>query len=176
MSTRSLLIALVSLSLAVLGQVARADGNAIRGSVKGPNGKALAGAEVRAQRIDAKGAVAVTTTNAKGEYAFSGLTPGAYKVVTVINKVPKAVASIRTRTTGWVRADFDLSATGKPTKKRMIWVAGETGSHIGGGHWESVDDTNTGQGASAMERVQGTVLTNPGNGLNATAGRSGPGN
>ena len=176
MSTRSLFIALVSLALTALSHNARAEGNAIRGYVKGTNGKGVAGAEVRAERIDAKGPMVVATTNGKGDYTFTNLTPGAYKVTAVINKVPRSVASIRTRTTGFVRVDFDLNAKAKVVgKKRMVWVPGETGTHIGGGHWESVDDSNTGQGASSMERVQGTVLTTPGNGLNQAGGVSGPG-
>jgi len=167
MSTRSTLIALLSLSLAVVGQSARAEGNAIQGIVKGTDGKALAGAEVRAERLDAKGPVVVATTNAKGEYNFKGLTPGKYKVVSVLNKRPVSQAAIATRTNGAVRVDFDLTAKKTAGKKRMVWVAGETGTHIGGGHWEAVDDTNTGHGASSVQRVDGSILTTPGQGLNA---------
>ena len=116
----------------------------------------------------------MTTTNGKGEYSFHNLDLAAYKVVTVINKVPKQVASIRTRTTAWVRVDFDLAATAKvATKKRMIWVAGETGTHIGSGHWEEVDDVNAGKGASAVERLDGAALRTQ-NILNPAGGVSGP--
>ena len=175
MSTRSTLIALLSLSLAVVGQNARAEGNAIRGSVKGTDGKALAGAEVRAERLDAKGPVVVATTNAKGEYNFKGLTPGKYKVVTVLNKRPVSQAAIATSTTAAVRVDFDLTAKKVAGKKRMVWVAGETGTHIGGGHWEAVDDTNTGHGTSSMQRVDGSILNTPGQGLGGAQGVAGPG-
>ena len=174
-TTRLTLVALVSLGLAAFGQSVHAEGNAIKGFVKGPDGKVLAGAEVRAERIDAKGPAVVTTTNNKGEYNFKGLNPGAYKVVAVINKVPKSQTSIRTRTTESVRVDFDLTAKKPAGKKRMVWVAGETGTHIGGGHWEAVDDTNTGHGSSSMQRVDGQILTTPGNGLNPAGGVSGPG-
>ena len=169
-------IALILLGLGFTQQNARAEAFAIRGFVKGTDGKFLTGAEVRAQRIDGKGPVLVTATDKKGEYSFKGLSEGAYKITAVVNKAPKSVASIRTRATGWVRVDFDLRATAaKPAHKRMVWVAGETGSHIGGGHWEEVDDTNTGKGASAMERLDGrSVLTMPGNGLNPAGGASGP--
>src|SRR6266576_6481445 len=165
MSTRSTVIALLGLGLVSIAS-ARAEGLAIKGQVKGADGKPLAGAEVQAQRLDGKGAAVVTTTNGKGEYSFRNLELAAYKVVTVINKVPKQVASIRTRTTAWVRVDFDLAATAKvATKKRMIWVAGETGTHIGSGHWESIEDTNTGTGASAVQRIDGSVLNAPQSGL-----------
>jgi hypothetical protein len=178
MSIRHPFIALVLLSLILIGGRAYAgDGLAIRGLVKGTDGKALAGAEVRAQRLDGKGPVAVATTNAKGEYVFRGLTLAAYKVTAVINKVPKSVASINTRATAGVRVDFDLGAKASKGSghKRMVWVAGDTGSHIGGGHWETIDDATTGTGASAMERLDGSIMTQPGNGLNPVGGSSGPG-
>ncbi|HEY4281890.1 MAG TPA: carboxypeptidase-like regulatory domain-containing protein [Chthoniobacterales bacterium] len=177
MSIRHLFIALVLLSLVVSGRAFAGEGLAIRGSVKGSDSKPLSGAEVRAQRLDGKGPVSVAKTDAKGEYAFRGLTLAAYKITMVLNKVPKAVASINTRATGWVRADFDLGAAASKNgagHKRMIWVAGETGTHIGGGHWETVNDTNTGKGASSMERVDGTVLTTPGNVLSPASAGSGP--
>ena len=177
MSTRATLIALITLSLAFLSQTVHADGLAIRGTVKGTDGKLLAGAEVRAQRLDGKGPVTVATTNAKGEFSFTKLTLGAYKVTAVVNKVPKSVTSINTRAEGWVRVDFDLAATAKKTShKRMVWVPNsETGSHIGGGHWEAVDDTNTGHGASSMERVDGSVVNTPNSGVYFGSSASGPG-
>jgi len=48
-------------------------------------------------------------------------------------------------------------------------------THIGGGHWEAVDDTNTGHGASSVQRVDGAILTTPGQGLGGANGVSGPG-
>jgi len=177
MFIRSTVIALALLGLGVTAQNAHAGGLGIRGSVIGADGKALAGAEVRAQRLDVKGPVIAVTTNAKGEYSFKGLSEGAYKVIAVINKVPKSVASVRTRPAGWVRVDFDLRATAaKPAHKRLVWVAGETGTHIGSGHWEEVDDSNTGKGASAMERLDGHAVNVPGNTLNPVGGMSGPSN
>jgi carboxypeptidase family protein len=175
MSTRSTIIALISLGLASMA-TAHADGLAIRGTVKGTDGKLLAGAEVRAERLDHKGSAVVTKTDGKGEYNFKGLDLGAYKVTTIVNKVPKSAANVRTRATGWVRVDFDLKALAANkagTHKRQIWVSGETGSHIGGGHWETVDEPNTGTGASAMERVDGAALRTS-NELNPAGGASGP--
>ena len=176
MSTRSTIIAALFLGLAAIGN-AHAEGQAIRGTVKGADGKLLAGAEVRAQRLDGKGSALVTTTNAKGEYTFRGLDLAGYKVTAVLNKVPKSVVSINTRKTSWVAVDFDLrSNPGKAArKKRLVWVAGETGTHIGGGHWEEVDEPTTGKGASAMERIDGRSLNTPGNVLNPTGGVAGPG-
>jgi hypothetical protein len=179
MSTRSTLIALISLGLVAAGPRLHAEGNAIKGSVKGSDGKLMANAEVQVQAIDknghGKGPLVSATTNSKGEYSFRGLNSGTYKVVAVINKVPKSQAAIATKTTGWVRVDFDLTAKKTAGKKRMVWVAGETGTHIGGGHWEAVDDTNTGEHASSMERVSGSILNTPGQGLSGNNAATGPG-
>jgi len=178
MSIRSLGFALILLALGFITQAAFAEAPGIRGTVKGTDGKPLAGAEVRAQRVDQKGPVLSTTTNAEGEYCLRNLDAAAYAVTSVINKKPQKVASIKTRTTGWVRVDFDLKTTAgvkKATRKRMVWVAGETGTHIGGGHWEEVDDATAGQGTSAVEKVDGRALNAPNNVLNPTGGVAGPG-
>ena len=172
MSTRSTVIALLLLGLGSIATV-RADALAIRGSIKGTDGKALAGAEVRVQRIDAKGPAVVAKTNAKGEYSFTGLAQGAYKVTAVVNKVAKSEASIRTTQKGWSRVDFDLSSKNKVvSKKRMVWVAGETGTHIGSGHWEAVEDSTTGVGAASSQRLDAAALRTQ-NTLNQLGGRSG---
>ena len=178
MSIRSLGFALILLALGFITQAAFADAPGIRGTVKGADGKPLAGAEVRAQRVDQKGKVLSTTTNAKGEYSLTNLDATSYAVTSVINKKPQQVASIKTRATGWVRVDFDLRANAgskKATRKRMVWVAGETGTHIGGGHWETVEEPATGSGTSAVERVDGSALNAPNNMLNPTGGVAGPG-
>jgi hypothetical protein len=181
MSNRSTVIGLVSLGLIFMAGISRADGLAIRGTVIGTDGKPLSGAEVRAEGTDRKASVVVTKTDAKGHYNFKGLTLGTYRVTAFVNKVPRSVASINTRNNGWVEANFNLSLTAtqsgqaKP-KKRYVWVSGETGTHIGGGHWEAVDDANVGTGASAMQRVDGAVLSLPNSGaLNPAGGVSGPG-
>lgn len=174
MSTRSTVIALLCLGLGSIASV-RAEGLAIKGQVKGTDGKPLAGAEIRAQRADGKGPVLTTTTDSKGEYTLRKLDLAPYALTTVINKVPKQVVSIKTRSTAWVRADFDLAATAKvPKRTRMVWVAGETGTHIGSGHWETVEETSSGAGANPVQRIDGAILANP-NALNPAAGRSGPG-
>ena len=179
MVIRSSVIALVLLALAATTGTTLADGGAMRGIIKGTDGKPVVGAEVRAQRLDGKGAVTVAKTDAKGEYQFQGLELTAYKVTAVINKVPKSVASAKTSSKGWVRVDFDLSATaGKGGQKRRVWVPNDaTGSHIGGGHWVEVTDTpnsSTNAGSNPVERIDGSILANP-NGLNPAGGVSGPG-
>jgi hypothetical protein len=122
MFTRSTVFALLCLGIGSIAS-ARAEGLAIKGQVKGTDGKPLAGAEVRAQRVDGKGPILSTATDAKGEYTLRKLDLAAYAITSVINKKPVQVASIKTRQTAWVRVDFDLSATAKqPKRKRQVWT------------------------------------------------------
>ena len=98
-----------------IASLARADNKSIQGTVLGPNGKPLAGAEVRANRLNDSGNAIVgkpvngkTSTN--GQYVFTNLPAGVYQVLVAVNGVPKSQAKIKTRTDGYVRVDFDLRA------------------------------------------------------------------
>jgi Carboxypeptidase regulatory-like domain len=105
----------VSIALLFLCSSALADNKSIQGTVTGTDGKPLADAEVRVERLDAKAAPALTKTDAKGQYAFKRLPAGAYAITAVVKSVPKSRATVRTRNDGWVRVDFDLrmAANGK---------------------------------------------------------------
>ncbi|MEY2440122.1 MAG: hypothetical protein QOI34_1507 [Verrucomicrobiota bacterium] len=158
MRTPPSIVALVLLSLALITTGARADTVSIQGDVRAPDGKALSGGDVKIERVDAQASIANTQTDAKGHYSFRGLPIGTYKLTVWTDKKPKSVARIKTRNDGWVRVDFDLSATaGKPGKsgKRKIWVPSEPGSHIAG-RWVEVDDNN--QGTSSRDTIQGQDL------------------
>jgi hypothetical protein len=130
-----------------------ADNKSIQGTVTGSDGNPLGGAEVRAERLDAKAAPALTKTDAKGQYVFKGLPAGAYAVTAIVKTVPKSRASVRTRSDGWAKVDFDLRtpANGKNTKKRYVWVNGAPGTHIGG-HWVEVEQAAN-QGPSRVETI-----------------------
>jgi len=91
-----------------LGSSAFAGNKSIQGSVIGTNGKPLAGAEVRADRSDAKSPSALTKTDAKGQYIFKDLPAGSYSITASVNGVPKSRATVKTQTNGWVEVDFDL--------------------------------------------------------------------
>jgi hypothetical protein len=181
MSNRQILFGLALILFVALNGMAWAGGGSIRGTVLGTDGKPLAGAEVRAEKADGKGAAAVAKTDAKGQYSLNGLGVGMYKVTAVVNNVPKSVAAVGTRDKRWAQADFNLSLTANKSaqlakkKKRYVWVPGDTGSHIGGGHWEAVEDAATGTGASATERIDGNALRVPNSVLSPAAGVSGPG-
>src|SRR5437763_12949691 len=84
MSTRYAVIAVLCLGLGAIAS-ARAEGLAMKGQVKGTDGRPLDGAEVRAQRVDTKGSVLVTKTDGKGEYSFRKLDLAQYALPSVIN-------------------------------------------------------------------------------------------
>jgi hypothetical protein len=99
---------LVVFALLFTSGSAWADNKSIQGTVIGSDGNRLAGAEMRAERLDAKTAAAQTKTDAKGQYVFKGLPAGAYAITAIVKNVPKSRASVRTRSDGWARVDFDL--------------------------------------------------------------------
>ena len=91
--------------------LAQADSKSIQGIVLGANGKPLAGAEVRANRLNESGKAfpgKPEKTSPNGQYVFSNLPVGVYQVLVTINGVPKSQAKIKTRIDGYVRVDFDL--------------------------------------------------------------------
>src|ERR1043166_9207662 len=100
--------AIVSLGLLCVCGSLLAETNSVHGTVIGTDGKPLAGAVVRAERLDAKAAPVLTSTDAKGQYVLKGLPAGAYSVIAIVKNVPKSRAAVRTRSDGWARVDFDL--------------------------------------------------------------------
>lgn len=131
-------IALGFLALALLSGTASAA--SIQGEVKGPNGNALKGAEVRIERKDKKGSPATTTTDRKGNYTFANLDLGVYKLTAAANGMTSTSGDIKTRGDGAVRVDFDLKSGKAVTKKtHKVWIAGNTGTNLGG-RWVDVPD------------------------------------
>ena len=112
---------IIGFALILLCNPATADNSSIQGTVIGTDGRLVAGAEVRAERLDAKAAVAVTKTDAKGQYAFKVLPAGAYAVAATVKSVTSR-ANVKTRIGRMARVDLDLRTSaggkkvaGKPT-------------------------------------------------------------
>src|SRR5436309_15214920 len=105
---RTLPDVVVSLGVLCLCGSLLAESKSFQGTVIGTDGKPLAGAVVRAERLDAKTAPVLTSTDAKGQYVFKGLPAGAYSVIAIVKNVPKSRAAVRTQSNGWARVDFDL--------------------------------------------------------------------
>ena len=71
-----LLILPLSLIFAITGWAQTAS---FEGTVKGPDGKPLVGAQVKIERLDVKGNYP-TKTDKKGHYFYGGLPGGSYKI------------------------------------------------------------------------------------------------
>ena len=143
MTARSGIIAVALFAFTLAVSSTFADTKAIEGTLLGKDGKPVAGADIRADRLDTKTPPAMTKTDAQGRYVFKVLPVGAYKITAFIKEVPKMHAEVKTRADGWAKVDFDLRtpANGTTMKKRFVWVPGEPGSHIGG-KWVEVDQAN----------------------------------
>jgi Carboxypeptidase regulatory-like domain len=164
MFIRSRIIGFVLLGSALLMGSLRAATPTVQGDVKGPDGKPLAGAEIRVQRKDGKAAPIAVVADQKGHYVFKDLPAGTYKVSASKNGMATTtLENVRTRTEGAVRVDFDLKKqTGEanasaPVKKakHMVWVPADTGSHLGG-KWVEVDEEGkAAAGASNIDKASG---------------------
>lgn len=149
-SSRKVVSAITALVL--LGGTAWAAAPAmIQGDVKGPDGKALNGADVRIQRKGGQAFAKAMKTDAKGRYVFKDLTVGSYDLMVSANGMAATAAqNVATTERGAVRVNFDLknqtgkggTAATKKKAKKMVWMPGETGSHIGG-RWVEVADDGT---------------------------------
>jgi hypothetical protein len=155
--SRTIVSVLFSSLLLVGGTAVQA--GAIQGQVKGPDGKPISGAEVRVSKRDSKQSLTSVKTDRQGNYVFNGLAVGAYKLTALVNGVPTIVDNVKSRADGAVRIDFDIKATAamaaaKKKPVRRIWVAAETGTHIGGGTWVEVDENGRPINTSGTNRVE----------------------
>jgi hypothetical protein len=98
----------VTLAVCCSANSVSAEGNAIRGTVIDAKGTPVAGAEIRAERTDAKAPATVVKTDAKGQYSLNHLALGTYKVTASVNKTPSSAATVKTSNAGWVKLDFPL--------------------------------------------------------------------
>ncbi|MEP6602882.1 MAG: carboxypeptidase-like regulatory domain-containing protein [Spartobacteria bacterium] len=163
----------------LLAATAWAELPGIQGDIKGPDRKPVSGAQVGAAPRNSKTVISTVKTDQKGHYAIRNLPVGSYNLtVNAAGMASTAATNVRTRSDGAMRIDFELKrqlagATADvpvPTKKkakRMVWVAAETGSNLGG-RWVEVEDgsNNTAPSNLNVKRAgAGTisaVQSNPG--------------
>ncbi len=142
---------------------------AIQGNVKGPDGKALKGAEVRIERKDKSASAASVKTDAQGRYEFKNLEAGTYKLLAASNGMAATASdNIKTRNDGAVRVDFNLktqTVAGAPKKKtHKVWVHADTGTNIGGKWVDVADDeaapvsTSTSPGANNVSKAGNSFI------------------
>jgi hypothetical protein len=140
MFLKSLGIALIGLF--VLAFNARGGPPTLEGVVKDSSGRPIKGADIWVQ---AKDFSKVVKTDASGHYISDGFVAGSYKVTLVVDGSIKAsILNAETRLGESTQLNFDLTQKTAPvnTHTHMIWVPGETGTHIGTGRWVNVDDNN----------------------------------
>lgn len=113
----------------------------LEGVVKDVNGRPIKGAEVKIEARTGKFSNAMKT-DANGHYSFDRLALGvAYKVTLTINGVVKAqILNATARAGKPADLSFDLRKTSTPSKRHMVYMPQEIGSHIGGGRWITVDE------------------------------------
>jgi tRNA A-37 threonylcarbamoyl transferase component Bud32 len=123
-----------------------ADGpTSIQGFVKDAKGEPIKGAGVRIESRDGKQMLSTVKTDPKGRYISQGLQPGVYRVTLLVNGAVKAsIMNTQTKADQPTQLNFDLkpmSQAGNVAKggKRMVWVPGRTGTHLGG-TWVEADD------------------------------------
>ena len=137
MLARSRIIAALVIALILGGgSIRAADNKSIQGTLLSEEGKPLQGAEIHAQRVDAKAKVVIARTRPDGRYYFIGLPPGAYSLTAYVDDVAMSRVSIRTRNDGWVKVDFDLRLNAKGadgTDRMQRDVRNNSGSSLAGG-------------------------------------------
>jgi hypothetical protein len=129
----------------------------IQGIITDSKSQPVAGAEVHIQAKDGSGLQKIVRTDADGHYGVSKLPVTDYEVVLFVNGQMKASIN-NTKVSPDKPTQLDFTLTGKfaanTAKKHthMVYVPGETGSHLGG-RWVEVDDT-TGSAATAGDNVK----------------------
>jgi TolB-like protein len=123
-----------------------ADGPAfLQGFVKDAKGEPIKGAEVRIESRDGKQVFSTVKTDPKGRYISQGLQPGVYRVTSLVNGAEKtSIINAQTKANQPTQLDFDFKPTSQAGDtashgKRMVWMPGRTGTHLGG-NWVQVDD------------------------------------
>src|SRR6266545_188077 len=123
-----------------------ADGPAsLQGFVKDAKGDPIKGADVRVESRDGKQVFTTVKTDPKGRYISQGLQPGVYRVTLLVSGVVKAsIMNTQTKANQPTQLNFDLKTTSQAGNipkggKRMVWMPGRTGTHLGG-NWVEVDD------------------------------------
>lgn len=106
--------------------------SSVEGSVVGPDGRPLKGAEIRFEQKEGQVSPIVSRTDANGRYT-AALPGGTYKLSLATDG--KVKASITVQATGAKsRIDFDLRPSAAKKIRDYVWAGGETGSHVPG-HW-----------------------------------------
>jgi len=160
---------IVVVLLAVSMSVAQAgtEKNSLQVKVKDVAGKPAAGVSLLLQGPNVKDAGKQMVSDSAGRAVFQNVVPGTYKISAFEDRTPSAAATMTqvgsngstTVTLGLVK--MVKSSNQAKKKKRYVYVAAETGSHIGGGRWIEVDDDSAGASANPLEKQSAQTLNQP---------------
>ena len=142
--------------------------SAFDGVVKDLAGHPVKGADVRIQATNGSNFSRIVKTDATGHYTCDGLAVGIYKVSLVVNGAVRAsIPNASTQSGKPTQLNFELTPKTKFVKTHKVWIAPETGTHIGGGQWIDVDDNGNpvnNAGVSSVDKygpIQPTIRTAP---------------
>ena len=135
---------------------------ALEGIVRDPTGRPVKGADVR---IEAKNFSKIVKSDTTGHYSCDGLAAGTYKISLIVNGSVKAsILNAKTQLGKRTQLNFELTARTTSVKTHKVWVAPDTGTHIGGGQWIDVDENGNPvnpsdtSGINSIERVSGGAI------------------
>jgi len=160
----------LALSLTLLHSLAVAAGteqNSLQIRVTNIAGKPAAGVQLWLQSNNPKTAAKQASSDATGQATFRNLAPGTYKISAFEKEVPSAAATLvdvsrqgqTTVTLGLAKMVVSSKSTNK--RKHYVYVAEETGTHIGGGRWVEVEDNVAGAGANPVDKRDAATLNQP---------------
>ena len=156
MLLKSYSVGFFGLSLAVFS--AWVGTSAFDGVVKDPAGHPVKGADVRVEATTGSNFSRIVKTDATGHYTSDGLPVGIYKVSLVVNGAVKAsILNASTQSGKHTQLNFELTPKTKFVKTHKVWIAADTGTHIGGGQWIDVDDNGNpvnNNGVSSVEKFR----------------------
>jgi Carboxypeptidase regulatory-like domain len=141
-----------------------AGASALEGIVRDPAGRPVKGADVR---IETKNFSKVVKSDANGHYTCDGLAAGTYKVTLIVNGSVKAsILNAKTQLGKRTQLNFELTARTASVKTHKVWVAPDTGTHIGSGQWIDVDENGNPvnlsgtSGINTVETVNRSAIQN----------------
>jgi hypothetical protein len=141
-------ISVIFLAITFCARAAWADTAAIEGTVKDVNGKFVNGADIRIEAKDGSSWHKLAKTDAKGHYAYVGLTAGTYRVSLVVSGATKAsINNVKAQAGNSTNLNFDLqgkagaaqTSTSAKKKTHHVYMPGQTGTNLGG-RWVEVED------------------------------------
>ena len=152
---------LIGLLVAIgVAQTAFADERSVQVTLNDQRNHPVTGADVQIERLDGKGKPQQARSDSSGRVLFTNVGPASYKV-SAFTKNSAAATAIDvfkdSRTITLSMSPITRQAAGK--KKHYVYIAGETGTHIGGGRWVAVEDDASGTGSSAVDKRDGRMLT-----------------